>query len=284
MKRPLNIAHRGGAGLWPENTLTAFREAARAGFDGAELDVQLTRDGQLVAFHDFIPSARTCRGPAAAPPRPICEWTTAELQRLDVGRGDAPERIPLLEEIIAEVGAIRSDFLLFIELKTALHDHRLSKAPEAVADAIVAVLRATKFEKRAVLVGFDWAGLIHAKRIAPEIKCWFTTLPPQDALGKDESLWSGGFPPAKFEGSVVRAIKAAGGDGWLAHHEEAGLEEGQALGLKTGIWTVNDEAKFKGALRRSVDAIVTDRPDRLQRLIKDLRTTPSTDSVRRRRE
>jgi glycerophosphoryl diester phosphodiesterase len=86
-------------------------------------------------------------------------------------------------------------------------------------------------------------------------------------LRTDENLWSGGFPPAKFGGSVVRAIKAAGGDGWLAHHEESRLEKAQALGLKAGIWTVNDETKFKAALQRGVDAIITDRPDQLHRLI-----------------
>jgi glycerophosphoryl diester phosphodiesterase len=169
LKRPLNIAHRGGAGLWPENTLTAVREAARAGFDGAELDVQLTRDGRLVAFHDFIPNARTCRDlPQEA--LPVCEWTAAELRDLDVGAGEVSERIPLLEEVIAAVQQMRSDFLLFIELKTALHDRQLSATPETVAEAALSLLRTTRFEERAVLVGFDWAVLIHAKRIAPEMR------------------------------------------------------------------------------------------------------------------
>ena len=43
---PWNIAHRGGAGLRPENTLAAFAHAIALGADGAELDVQLTRDGR----------------------------------------------------------------------------------------------------------------------------------------------------------------------------------------------------------------------------------------------
>ena len=60
-KRPLNIAHRGGAKLWPENTLFAFEQSASAGFDGAELDVQLSRDGRLVVFHDFLFKPELCR-------------------------------------------------------------------------------------------------------------------------------------------------------------------------------------------------------------------------------
>src|SRR5215469_11205901 len=53
MSVELNIAHRGGAQLWPENTLPAFIAAASAGSDAAELDVQLTHDDRLIVFHDF---------------------------------------------------------------------------------------------------------------------------------------------------------------------------------------------------------------------------------------
>ena len=51
--QPWNIAHRGGAQLMPENTLAAFADALARGCDGAELDVQLTRDGVAVVHHDF---------------------------------------------------------------------------------------------------------------------------------------------------------------------------------------------------------------------------------------
>src|SRR5258707_15807683 len=91
MNKPLNIAHRGGAGLWPENTVFAFAQAARHGFDGAELDVQLTRDGKLVVFHDFRLKAELCRASDGNWLRGrrlalIQDLTLAELQSLDVGR------------------------------------------------------------------------------------------------------------------------------------------------------------------------------------------------------
>ena len=50
--KPLVIAHRGGAGLWPENTLFALQEAAKLGADLSEIDIHMTRDGVLVAIHD----------------------------------------------------------------------------------------------------------------------------------------------------------------------------------------------------------------------------------------
>ena len=94
MKRILNIAHRGGALLWPENTLFAFANAARAGFDGAELDVQLTRDGKLAVFHDFRLKPELCRNAQGAWLKPkrghrlarIRDCDMAELQALEVGR------------------------------------------------------------------------------------------------------------------------------------------------------------------------------------------------------
>src|SRR6266852_1888705 len=94
MSKPLNIAHRGGAQLWPENTLFAFVSAAKAGYDGAELDVQMTRDEKLVVFHDFRLKRELCRLPNGhwvrrkpfAPLSLIRDLTFAELQAFDVGR------------------------------------------------------------------------------------------------------------------------------------------------------------------------------------------------------
>src|SRR5271170_3226179 len=87
---PLNIAHRGGAGLWPENTLAAFSRAVRMGADGAELDVQLTREGEVVVFHDHRLKADLCRDASGhwlgAPGPRILDLTFAELQAYDVGR------------------------------------------------------------------------------------------------------------------------------------------------------------------------------------------------------
>ena len=90
MTKPLNIAHRGGAGLWPENTLFAFVNAAKAGYDGAELDVQLTRDGRLAVFHDFRLSPALCRRPDGRWVRRnlplIRDLDFSELAAFDIGR------------------------------------------------------------------------------------------------------------------------------------------------------------------------------------------------------
>ena len=88
--RTLNIAHRGGAGLRPENTMAAFQDAIARGADGAELDVQLSADGIAVVHHDFRLNSGYARGPdghwlAGEGPR-IKDLTLAQLQRFDLGR------------------------------------------------------------------------------------------------------------------------------------------------------------------------------------------------------
>jgi glycerophosphoryl diester phosphodiesterase len=270
MPQTLNIAHRGGAGLWPENTVFAFASAAKAGFDGAELDVQLTRDEQLVVFHDFRLKPDLCRDPAGkwltrkrlSPAIP--DLTLGELQSFDVGRprphsayarrhpnlsARDGEHMPSLSQVIAAVRPF-DHFRLFVELKTSLEEPSLSAKPEAMAEAVIAELRAQDFIARTILVGFDWRGLVHAKHIAPEIICWFTT--------KQRSRVG------------AQAIKSGGGEGWFCAADCAGADSLAAArqhSLSFGVWTVDDPGDMKRLIGLGVDAICTDRPDRLQSLL-----------------
>ncbi len=281
MAKLLNIAHRGGAALWPENTLFAFGEAARAGYDGAELDVQLTGDGKLVVFHDYRLKPELCRtsdgrwlrGKQAV----IRDLKLSELRQFDVGRIKPHslyarshrvlhpvdgEGIPMLSEVIAAVRSLRQNFRLFIEIKTSPEDPHLSAAPEKVAESVIAELQSKRFVDDAVLVSFDWRALVHAMTLAPAISCWFTTKPRR----KRDVAWAADFHPGKFGNSIPRAIAAAGGHGWFASRMQATarqIKEAHRLGLKVGVWTVNDARAIRRFARFRVDAIVSDRPDRV---------------------
>ena len=122
MRTPLHVAHRGGAGLWPENTMAAFTRAIAAGADGIELDIHLTRDGKLVVHHDESLKPSIARGPDGAwlrRPTPLLkELTHDEMRAYDIGRlrpgaryaarypDQVPadgERIPLLADVYALV-------------------------------------------------------------------------------------------------------------------------------------------------------------------------------------
>ncbi len=76
---PLIIAHRGDSSNFPENTIPAFENALALGSDGIELDVRLTKDQELVVFHDHL-LGRTAPGF-----KPVNNYTLDEVQGLDVG-------------------------------------------------------------------------------------------------------------------------------------------------------------------------------------------------------
>ena len=110
------IAHRGGGGLAPENTLAAFRNAIEVGVDGVELDVRLTRDSQVVVIHDRRLD-RTTTGTG-----PVGTYAVKELKRLDAGswfdlkfKG---EQVPTLEEVF---DTLPDQFLVYVDLKVRGH-------------------------------------------------------------------------------------------------------------------------------------------------------------------
>ena len=116
LEYPLVIAHRGGAGLAPENTLTAFRNAIAVGADGVELDARLSRDGQVVVIHDRrLDRTTTGRGPVGT-------YTVKELKRLDAGSWFGlqfeREQVPTLEEVFEE---LPQQLLLYVDLKVRGH-------------------------------------------------------------------------------------------------------------------------------------------------------------------
>jgi glycerophosphoryl diester phosphodiesterase len=157
--------------------------------------------------------------------------------------------MPSLAQVIAAVHPFQS-FRLFVELKTDAEEPPVSARPEALAEAIIAELRAHDFVERTILVGFDWRGLAHAKFIAPEAICWLTTK-PRSSLDAD-------------------AVKAAGGEGWFCAADRASGEAvaaAHARGLSFGVWTVDDEHDMRRLIGLGVDAICTNRPDRLQPLL-----------------
>jgi glycerophosphoryl diester phosphodiesterase len=251
----LNIAHRGGAQLMPENTLVAFADAKARGCDGAELDVQLSADGVVVVHHDFRLMAGVARKEGAwlaAPGPRIKDLTVDELRRYDIGHPQPGSdytlkhpRVMAVDAVVptlAEVMALAvPSFRLMVELKCDASAD--SADPVALAEAAYAVVG-----KAAIYVGFDWRAL--TPLVTRGAACWFTT----DRLQGDAR-------------PVIDAIAKAGGQGWFPNFSDAApdtIAYARARGLKVGAWTVNDPADMRRLF--DLDAICTDRPDLLQAL------------------
>jgi glycerophosphoryl diester phosphodiesterase len=264
--KTLNIAHRGGAALKPENSLTAFSAAIARGYDGAELDVQLSADGVVVVHHDFRLNPALTRhagGWITGQPPAIKDLSYAALQAFDIGRADPDslyarthpklaaaegERIPSLEAVVARAKESRQPFWLFVELKTS-NDPDSGDAI-ALADEALAVMES--YLDRTIFVGFDWRGLQRIKQLAPGARCWFTT----------EKL-QGDLKP------ILDGIANAKANGWFVEKSNAAPENvtyAREVGLKVGAWTVNEPAEMKKLLALELNAVCTDRPDLLQSL------------------
>jgi glycerophosphoryl diester phosphodiesterase len=199
------IAHRGGAGYRPENTLSAFENALKLGCYGAELDVHLTKDRKVVVHHNSSLNWELCsRGGVWLDKRdklPLNSFDYASLQEYRVGQPNPAsgfaarhpkmlslqdERIPLLEEVIQLVRQLSNTFILIIEIKSPiLHADQCSWV--AVVEATVDVLERENFTSRSKLCSFDWGALIYAKQLRPRLPTWFLTHPL--------SWFSDGKPP-----------------------------------------------------------------------------------------
>src|SRR4051812_32195440 len=144
----LNVAHRGASAYEPENTLRAFRRAIEMGADMSELDLHLSKDGELIVMHNYTVD-QTTNGHGA-----IKEMTLAEIKGLDAGHG---EQVPVLQEVI---DLVRGRNGLYIELKAA-----------GTPPAAIGLLKANGFTARTqVIVGSFQPELVReTKELAPEI-------------------------------------------------------------------------------------------------------------------
>ncbi len=313
MPKPLQIAHRGGAGLWPENTIEAFTHAMDIGADGIEIDVHLTRDGIAVVHHDesLKPAiARGADGQWLTRPTPLIKSLCyAELRLYDIGRlrpgagysARYPEQtamdgafVPRLEDVYNLASShAHKDFKIYVELKTALLDLTQSASPEALADEVVRLTLQMGAERRVTLVSFDWRALAHAKKIAPQIKNAFTTnaffaLDPEHPSAKDDrpgsddaavraasatgAPWAAGYDwrnqtGPDFATKMLKAMGDAGADGWFAWHGDVTAETvrlARERNMSVSCWTVDEPGEMRRLADLGVDAILTDRPDRLK--------------------
>ena len=144
------FAHRGYSGKYPENTMLAFREAEKTGADGIELDVQLTKDGEIVIIHDET-LERTTTGTGW-----VKDHTLAELKALDAsiikGTAYSPERIPTLEEYCRWVKDTK--LVTNIELKTSIVYY-----PE-IEEKTAEMVKAFGLEDRMIFSSFNHLSIV----------------------------------------------------------------------------------------------------------------------------
>lgn len=245
----LNIAHRGASAEAPANTLTAFDRAATLGADGVELDVHLSADGVPVVIHDFAVDATT-DGTGQVADLPL-----AALKELDAGSWFSPtfsgERIPTLDEVFEAVGR---RLLIDVELKVRGHPGR------ALAEAVARDVAHHGLAERVLVSSFDPRALRQMRRFAPQLPLGFLTSPLPDA-------WL-----ARLRMGLMRDLQTEAVHPYWRVVRESTVRRIHNRGQRIVVWTVDDGDRMEQLTAWGVDAIVTNRPDRLHEVLVSSRT------------
>lgn len=254
---PLLIAHRGGAGLAPENTMTAFRQAVEWwAADILELDVHATRDGEVVVIHDHTVD-RTTDGRG-----PVSGYSLGEIRRLDAGfrftpgGGEFPYRgrdvrIPSLAEVLEAFPELRVN----VEIKDARAQEPVRELVRELGAEHRVLVAAGKRANRERLR--DYPGATSASE--EELRVFFA-----HHLLHATALY---HPP-------VDAFQMPERHGGLQLLSPRFVQEAHAKNVAIHVWTVDDAGDMLRLLRWGVDGIITDRPDRLARVLHDFADRP----------
>ncbi len=245
----VNIAHRGGAKIGPENTLEGFREGLEAGAGVIELDVHATAEGELVVIHDPAVD-RTTDGAGA-----VREMTLAELRRLDAGFRFTPDdgktypwrgkgvRIPTLEEVYRGF----PDVPVNIEIK--------GERP-GIEEKVWQTIDGAEAEERTLVVSDD-SGTTRRFRQACGGKV--------ATAASSAELFSFWLLSRLHLGNPLglpfRAVQAPETYRGLRVVTPEFVRAVREQGLWVDVWTIDEEPDMRRLLGYGVDGIITDRPD-----------------------
>lgn len=238
-----NFAHRGFSGKYPENTMLAFEKALEVGIDGIELDVHLTKDGELVIIHDETVD-RTTNGTGV-----VAEMTLNELKKLDASYifegkyGVNP--IPTLREyfeLVKDTGIVTN-----IELKTGINPY------PGIEEKTLAMIDEFGLREQIIISSFNHYSVMRFKELAPEMPCGFL----------EESWIIGVADYAKKHGvECLHPIYAAVTEEYANAAHEAGL--------LINTWTVNTKEDMELMAKRGVNAVIGNYPDLCKEVLESL--------------
>ncbi len=254
LEGPLVIAHQGGEGLRPSNTMASFQNAMDLGVDVLEMDVHSTADGVLVLIHDDTVD-RTTDGTGR-----VNDLTFAEIQQLDAGnywtdddgqtypyRGQGI-RIPALEEILT----VFSGMPVNIEIK---------QVEPPIAGDLCDMLKRYEMTDRALIASFHSEPLQTFRELCPtvatsmlesEIRTFYVL--NRVGLG---SLYT---PPGE-------AFQVPESSGSIEILTQPFVDGAHGNNIAVHAWTINETADMARLLDLGLDGIITDRPDRMLELL-----------------
>ncbi len=238
----INIAHRGFSGKYPENTILSFQKALELGVDAIELDVQLSRDGEVVIFHDEDLLRTT--GEQGL----LQDYTLHELHKLDASVAFQGEfginRIPTLVEYLELTS--NEDILTFLELKNAVICY--SHLEEKVADCLYRYGQ----QMKVILFSANHLSVKLFGDLAPDVRLLFSF-----------DNWIFNY------GAYCRSHRITACMPYYRALTSEVITEIKNHGVSVYTWTVDEPGEMRELIRLGVDGILTNWPDRLKTVLQN---------------
>jgi len=259
--RPRIFGHRGASGSAPENTLISFEKAIEVGADILEMDVHATSDGHIVVMHDPA-VGRTTNGKGL-----ISALTLKQLKKLDAGHRFTPDEgatfpyrgkgitVPTLREVVERFPGV--PFNIEVKENETENEYAVAKLLDELGHAEITLLAAEKD--------------IMIERLRPAAPGFPTNFCGSESLEfiqrTHQNDWDDYTPP----GDALQIPEEYGGMPILTPEL---LDAAHRLEIEVHIWTVNDTADMERLLEMGVDGIMTDYPERLTEVIREMRLRP----------
>lgn len=284
--------HRGARGLLAENTLPSLAKPFEYGMHAIEFDVQLSKDDQVIIYHDLRLKSSITRnsqnkwirrtGPA------VRALSLKQLKQYKLGRinkktaygirfrnqTSLPDQsIPTLHELVEYLDQRKlNNATLNIEIKHSPYESNLCPGPEHLAEKIVNEINRLEISKRCIIQCFNWSVLQAVRQIdsALPISCLTTIDPIEDTLSPDKgrtSRWNDGLDIRDFDNNVVDMVAQFNADYWAPNYINLTSPEiayAHNRNLRVITWTVNHLSTMKRMMDWGIDAIISDYPDKLE--------------------
>ncbi len=252
--RPWVIAHQGGDGLWPGDTLYAMEQAAALGVDVLEMDMHSTADGVLVLMHDGTVD-RTTNGTGA-----ITDMSLDELKALDAGYDwsdddgltfpfrDQGVTVPTLEEIFT----VFPEYRMNIEIK---------QAEPSIIEPFCQMIRDYHMEDLVLVASFDQKVLNEFREVCPEVATSTGESEVITLFVLSKLFLENAYTPSA---SATQVPETRSG---LTVLTKRFVNAAHKRSMEVHAWTINDQDDQQRLIDMGLDGIITDRPDVLMELL-----------------
>ena len=254
---PLVIAHQGGDGVWPGDTMYAFEKAVETGADVLEMDAHITKDGYIVLMHDETVDDTTDGSGL------IEEMTLDELKQFDAGydwSNDGGQTFPYRGQGI-QVPTLDELFQRFPQMRYVI-EIKLTEKP--IDKPFCDLIRKYNMQDKVLVASFHDEAMTNFRKTCPEVATSasrgevtkFVLLGKVFLSGLVAPDYQAIQPPYDPEESYNIPIMT-----------KCFIREAHAKNVKVEPWTVNDPELMKQYIEWGVDGIITDRPDLMVQIL-----------------